>query len=325
MESVKRKPFRWVSTIAYKEIDKIVSRGFNTTEIVDKGYGIADMIFINYQSRIPKVNETKMLDYVMVVNLEGGLDYGAAIARIIAKSDAYMTQAIGGSILAFGPAYGGFAHLGNSIQKYIQKAEEENWTYAEAAELFVQDYHNLLENQGRTTLGVSSVDLKNPTPSRMFARAEKLGVKGKNIEFMEALVKVVQEKSEEPVALDMFGATCAVMMDLNFTPEAIWSIIAIVRAYAAGAQAIEEIEEEPKSIYGAPLTPKEYYIGPEDKEVPTLEERNRIAEPNKKKVGNDANSWIKDLERKQRQRATGWVIEEELPYLKEMNFKKLSK
>lgn len=325
MEPVKRKPFRWVSTIAYKKIDKIVTRGFNTTELVEKGYGIADLLFINYQSRIPHLKETKMLDYVMVVNLGGGLDYSAAIARLVAKSDAYMTQACGASILAFGPAYGAFSHLGNSMQRYIQKAEKENLSYNEAAGLLVDEYDSLLENKGRTTLGISAVDLKNPTPARMIARAEKLGVKGKYAAFMEALEKVVQARSTEPVAIDLFGATCAVMMDLRFTPEAIWTIIAIVRAYASGAQAIEEIEAEPKSVFGAPLTPREYYIGPDDKEVPDLEDRNKVVELNKKQVGSDVNSWLKDFRRKQSERGSGWAIEEELPYLKEMNFKKSSK
>lgn len=323
MESVKRKPFRWVSTVAYKEIDKIVTRGFNTTELVDKGYGIADMIFINYQSRIPKVNESKMLDYVMVVNLEGGLDNAAAIARIVAMGDTFMTQACGASILAFGHAYGGFSDLGSSIQQFIEKAEENNLTYEEAAELYVEYYNSLLENQGRSTLGVSDVDIKNPTPWRMFARAEKLGIKSKNIKFMEALVKVVKKQSPETVDLDLFGATCAVMLDLGFTPEAMWTIIALVRAYAAGAHAIEEIEEEPKSIYNASLTPKELYIGAEDKEIPSQEERDKVVVSNKSKVGNDVDTWLKDLENKKKERASGWVVEEELPYLKEMSFKKL--
>lgn len=323
MESVNRKPFRWVSTIAYKEVDKIVSRGFNTTELVEKGYGIADMIFVDYQSRIPKVNESKMLDYVMVVNLDGGIDNGAAIARIIAMGDTFMTQACGASVLAFGHAYGGFSDLGNSIQQFIEKAEELNISYEEAAELYIQHYNSLLENQGRTTLGVSNVDIKNPTPWRMFARAEKLGVKSKNIKFMEALVKAVQKHSDEPVDLDLFGATCAVMLDLGFSPEAMWTIIAIVRAYAAGAQAIEEIEVEPKSAYNAPLTPKEFYIGVEDREVPDIDERDNIVVTNKKMVGSDVNTWFKDLEVKQNERASGWAVEEELPYLKDMNFKKL--
>ena len=49
----KRKPFRWVSEISYKNVHRIVSRGYDTTELVEAGYGLVDMLFIDFQARIP--------------------------------------------------------------------------------------------------------------------------------------------------------------------------------------------------------------------------------------------------------------------------------
>ena len=85
MGSVERDPFKWHSTISYKLVDKIVSRGYDTTEIVEKGYGLADMVFINYQARIPLVNEAKMLNYLMILCLDDGLSPPAAIGRFVKK------------------------------------------------------------------------------------------------------------------------------------------------------------------------------------------------------------------------------------------------
>lgn len=319
MESVKeRKPFRWVSTVAYKKIEKIVTRGYNTTELVEKGYGLMDIIFIDYQSRIPYVREEKMLDYVMITNLEDGLSENAAIARIVAQGDAYMTQCAGASVLAFGPAYGAFENLGNRLLEYMEKIENDNITYAEAAKELVKEFPTIRENQGRTTLGVSALDLKNPTPERMLARAEKLQVSGKYIKLMKEVVKVVQENSEEPVALDMLGATTATMMDLHFTPEAIWSIIAVARAYAAGCHAIEEIERKPKASWGRALSPKEKYDGAPERPVPDIEDRDRVAVTNKSRQGNTVESWFADFQEKQKEVSSGHAVVEDVPFLKKI-------
>lgn len=319
MESMKeRKPFRWVSTVAYKTVDKIVARGFDTTELVEKGYGLVDVIFIDFQSRIPLLKEKQMLDYLLIVNLEDGLTPSAAIARIVAKGDGYMTQCAGASVLAFGPAYGGFCALGKFLDEYLEKIEKEDISFEEAARKMLVEYPTIRENQGRTTLGVSSVDLKNPTPQKIFERAEKLGVAGKHVQLMKEVEKAAQETSDEPVALDMLGATTAVMLDLGFTPEAAWSIIAVTRAFASGCHAIEEIEREPKSVWGAALSPIENYDGPKLRQVPDLEDRDKVAVSNRQMQGDSLVSWYKDFLEKQKMVGTGHAIVEDIPFLRKI-------
>jgi hypothetical protein len=82
--------------------------------------------------------------------------------------------------------------------------------------------------------------LKDPAAKRMVARAEKLGIAGKYIAFTREIVKAAQRTLDQPVDLDMLGATGAAMMDLGFTPEATWAILAVTRSFAAGAHYIEE-------------------------------------------------------------------------------------
>ena len=99
-----RAPFRWVSEVAYKNVHRIVARGYDTTEIVEQGYGIVDVLFIDFQARIPLIEEEKMLNYIMIMALEDGLSMPAAISRLVAQSKTFLTQACGASILAFGRA-----------------------------------------------------------------------------------------------------------------------------------------------------------------------------------------------------------------------------
>jgi len=269
----KRIPFQWVSEVAYKNVHRIVTRGYDTTELMEEGYGFVDVLFIDYQARIPTIEEEKMLNYVMIMALEDGLSMPAAISRIVAKSKTFLTQACGASILAFGHAYGAYSAFGNMLEKYLSIAEKVGKTTEEVAEILVK------ENLNNEALGVSNLMLKDPSAKRMFARAEKFGVAGKYIAFTREIVKAAQQAADEPVDLDMLGATGATMMDLGFTPEATWAILAVTRSFAAGAHYIEEVERGEFTRLGQNLTPREDYDGPTDRPVPPLQDRHKIAQP----------------------------------------------
>ena len=166
----KRESFHWISEVAYKNAQRIVARGYDTTELVEAGYGLVDFIFIDFQARIPTVEEANMLNYIMILSLEDGLSMPAAISRIVAKSKTYLTQSCGASILAFGHAYGAYSAFGNMLNEYLVRAENTKKPLKEAAEILVK------ENLTNEALGVSNLMLKDPAAKRIFSRAEKLGV-----------------------------------------------------------------------------------------------------------------------------------------------------
>lgn len=298
-----RAPFRWLSEVAYKNVHRIIARGYDTTELVEAKYGLIDVIFIDFQGRIPMVEEAKMLNYIMILSLEDGVSMPAAISRIIAKSKTYLTQSCGASILAFGHAYGAYSAFGNMLDKYLARAENEGKASEEMAEILVK------ENLNSEALGVSNLMLKDPAAKRMFARAEKLGVAGKYIAFMKEIVNAAQKISKEPVDLDMLGATGATLMDLGFSPEAIWAILAVTRAFGAGAHVCEEMEREDYMRLGQTLTPKEDYDGPADRPVPSLVERAKHARPAQAYTPEE---WKKAVDERQKLPGSGWAVVEEI-------------
>jgi len=298
-----RAPFQWVSEVAYKNVHRIVARGYDTTELVEAGYGLPDIIFIDFQARIPLIEETQMLNYIMVLSLDDGLSSPAAIARITGSASTLLTQACGASILAFGHTYGAFDSFGKMLDSYLVMAEKEGKSVTEVARLLAQ------ENLDALHLGVSDLMLKDPAAQRTFARAVKLGVAGKYIAFMKEVVTAVQELSDTPVDLDLLGAIGATMMDLGFSSDATWVIVAITRAFAAGAHWCEEVEREPQRRFGEDLTPKEDYDGPEDRRVPSLEERKQFASTAEYKTPEE---WKKGFEEKQTMYGTGWRIVEDI-------------
>ncbi|MFQ5936770.1 MAG: hypothetical protein ACE5LB_10205 [Acidiferrobacterales bacterium] len=298
-----RAPFQWVSEVAYKNAHRIVSRGYDTTELMEQGYGITDVLFVNFQARIPTVEEDQMLNYVLILSLEDGLSMPAAMSRMTARSKTFLTQACGASILAFGHAYAAYSAFGNLLLETLERAESAGKSMEQAADELVGEK---LEDPA---LGVSDLMLKDPAAKRIFARAEKLGVAGKYTAFTKEIVKAAQRLSDRPVDLDMLGATGATMMDLGFTPEATWAIIAVTRSFGAGAHYIEEVEREGYTRLGEELTPKELYDGPEDRPVPPLKDRNRVAKPGKTQTPDE---WKPAFEERKKLHGSGFAIVEEI-------------
>ncbi|UCD41359.1 MAG: hypothetical protein JSV69_12390 [Chloroflexota bacterium] len=302
-EDTTRPPFRWISEIAYKNAYRIVARGYDTTELMEAGYGLADMLFIDFQSRIPLVEEEKMLNYIMILALEDGLSMPAMLSRIVAQSKTFLTQACGASVLAFGHAYGAYSAFGNMLVEGLAEVEATGNTTGEVALEIAKKY------LGDPALGVSGLMLKDPAAKRMFTRAEKLGVAGKYISFTREIVQAAQQVSPEPVDLDMLGAIGATMLDLGFTPEATWAIIAITRSFGAGAHYIEEVEREEVTALGQELTPKEFYDGPEDRPVPPYAERDNHTQHAQTYT---IKEWKQAFEERKKLHGSGYAIIEEV-------------
>ena len=205
--------------------------------------------------------------------------------------------------MAFGHAYGAYSAFGNRLENYLDRVDQGEFSLEAAAELLVK------ENLHDEALGVSGLMLKDPAAGRMIARAEKLGVAGKYIAFTKEIVKAAQDLSAEPVALDMLGATGATMMDLGFTPEATWAVLAVTRSFAAGAHYIEEVEREESNRLGQQLTPKEDYDGPADRPVPPLADREKFAEPATCRTPEE---WKTRFEEMKKVRGSGFRIVEEI-------------
>jgi citrate synthase len=244
-----------------------------------------------------------MLNYVMILALEDGLSSPAAISRIVARSKTFLTQACGASIMAFGHAFGAYSAFGNRLENYLNRVDKGEFSLEAAAELLVR------ENFHDEALGVSGLMLKDPAAKRMIARARKLGVAGKYIAFTKEIVKAAQNAFDEPVDLDLLAATGATMLDLGFTPEATWAILAVTRAFAAGAHYIEEVEREEPSRTGQNLTPKEFYDGPADRPVPPLENREKVAQSG---VCRTVDEWAAAREERRKIIGSGHSIVEEI-------------
>ena len=244
-----------------------------------------------------------MLNYVMIMALEDGLSAPVAMSRLVAQSKTFLTQACGASIHAFGHAYGAYSAFGNRLYDELTAGQAKNLDIDAIAQGIVD---NNLDDEA---LGVSDLMLKDPAAKRMIERARKLGVASEYVELMSAIVEKAKAASDTPVDIDMLGCMGSVMMDLGFTPEATWAILAITRSFSAGAHFIEETERDDYRRLGQVLTPPEMYDGHPDRPVPPLAERDAVA---KSALTANLDEWAKSQEERKSVLGSGYSIHEEI-------------
>jgi len=302
-----REPFRWCSTVSYKTIPNIVARGYDTTRLVEEGYGVCDILFILFQSRIPLSNEEKMLNYLTILFFDDGMSLPAVISRASSDGRSFMTQAIGAGILAFGHVYGPFQDYGYMMNEYLERAEKENKSLKEMAQILVKEY--LAEE--KTILGLYPEHVQgDPMPYRVFKKAESLGTAGKyhdfQIEIQNAVNQVREKEGKAKLHSDMVGAAGSAMLDLGFTPEATWAIVVVTRAYGCGAHVMDEMEDKStEELYGVGLHSPEDYDGIPDRPVPPMKDREKVARPI---VARTVDDWHKTFKELKKIKGSGWSI-----------------
>ena len=214
-----------------------------------------------------------MLNYVMVCMLEDGLSSPATISRIVAGGKTILTQAAGSSILAFGHAYGAYQEIGKRMDGIPwpgRRRRTNRWPR------WSKRWSNGTFERPPPRWASPDWMLEDPMAKRMIARAEKVRCGGQ--------VRFIDEGDREGGAETEPGAGRHRSSGRHgrrdvrprVYPRGDLGVLAVTRASQTGAHYCEEIERRRRSA-GQILTPKEWYDGPEDRPVPTLEERKKVA------------------------------------------------
>jgi citryl-CoA lyase len=269
-----REPFHWQSSISYKTADKIVLRGYDTTEMAEAGWSFAAAVFLLFQGRLPKINEEKMLNFFMVEFMEHAMSPSTLTARCCASGRPALNAAIAAGIMTFGEAHGpGHLH-GIMVHKYMEMGEKNGWNLTQIAEQLVKDH------KGKLIMGLGQPQHihGDPRAIRIMKMARELGVAGKFHDLQIEIEKAFEKINGKKVWTNVIGGGNSVFMDLGFSPLAAWAIGVLCRGFSCAAHAMEEMTRE--KAWRASRTTKminlldlsiqgpKYYDGPPDKPVP---------------------------------------------------------
>lgn len=279
------------TSIAYKTAEKTVLRGYDVSELAEEGYSFCDAIFVLFQGRIPSESEEKMLKYEMGAFLEHSMSPSAASAIAVTAGRPNLPTAVAAGVMTFGGVHGPGAAHGYMMNKYIDRAQRENKTLDEAAEILVDDYMDA--DQPVMGMGQPQHTDGDPRAEPIHLQQEKLGTNGTYHEFQRSVEKHFHARRKREgknyVGVNVVGAGNAALSDLGFAPNAAWCIGSVARGYSCATHAIFAMKKG-RAWAASKREPMVQmldlsmikYVGPEDREVPTQEERQEYAEAQKK-------------------------------------------
>ena len=284
--------FRRKTAISYKTEEKTVMRGYDLSELAEKGYSFCDALFILFQNRIPTENEEKMLQYEMGEFLEHSMSPSAASAVAVITGRPNLPAAVAASVMTFGGAHGPGAAHGYMMHKYIERARVEGKTLDEMAKILVDEH--LDAKMPIMGMGQPQHIDGDPRAEPTHLKQEELDLGGVYLEFQRAIEKHFYARREKDgrsyVAVNMIGAGNTALADLGFSPNAGWCIGCFTRGFSCAAHRLYN-SKKGRAWAASKREPMVQmldlsmikYEGPEDRKVPSQEERQEYARKQKEK------------------------------------------
>ena len=100
-------PHSLKTAITRVETDKIVTRGYNQKDLIEK-IRYSDMVFLLLKGRLPSLKESKMFNQVLVSFCDhGATPPSTQTARLVASSGSPINSAVAGALLSFGHKHAG--------------------------------------------------------------------------------------------------------------------------------------------------------------------------------------------------------------------------
>ncbi len=283
--------FRRKTAISYKTEEKTVLRGFNLSDLAEEGYTFCDALFVLFQNRIPTENEAKMLNYETGEFLEHSMSPSAASAFAVISGRPNLPAAVAASVMTFGSAHGPGAAHGYMMHKYIERARVEEKSLEEMGKILVDEYMDA----GLAVMGLGQPQHLDGDPRAEpthLKHEELLGTENVYIKLQRSIEKHFNERRKKEgrsyVAVNMIGAGNTALCEMGFSPNASWCIGCVCRGWSCAAHALYNMKKG-RAWAASKREPMVQmldlsmikYLGPEDREVPPLSERQEYARKQK--------------------------------------------
>lgn len=270
-EKKEREPFHWRTAISYKTADRLMVRGYDITELIDR-ISFSDMVYLVLRGELPGEQAAKMMNAILVASAEHGFSPSIAAARMVAAGRAPLTSAVAAGTSAYGEAHGPIHRSAEMLQGYLRQGKEDNRSITEIALKIVGEYSKISGiHQPQHPKG-------DPRARKLLELAQQLNIFGEHCQLMVEIEAKIAEKRGKKYYINICGAASAILSDLGFSPEEAWSVVFISHAVGCAAHAVEEKTAErawrtaasggPVSLFDLSLQDQQHYYGPADRKLP---------------------------------------------------------
>lgn len=238
-------PHSLKTAISRVEEDKIVTRGYNQRDLIEK-IRYSDMVYLLLKGRLPSPKEGKIFNHVLVSFCDHGVTPPSTqTARLVASSGSPMNSAVAGALLSFGYKHAGAIEktmeLYQSKINSIYKTGDSSIDNKQIASLAIDVFNEYIDKKKIPGFGhrYHNVD---PRADKLMEIVIKEGFIGPHIKLALALEDLIYER--KGIRLNVDGANAAILSDLEFTPDLGLGVFIIGRTPGIIAHIHEEKMEE---------------------------------------------------------------------------------
>lgn len=249
------------TTISKVEKDKIITRGYNQRDLIEK-IRYSDMIYLLLKGRLPSSMEGKIFNHVLVSFCDhGATPPSTQTARLIASSGSPVNSAVAGALLSFGHKHAGAIEktmdLYQSKINSLYLTEDSGLDNKQIASLAIDIYNEyVLDDEKIPYFGHRYHDV-DPRADKLMDLVIKEGFVGPHIKLALAVEDLAYQK--KGIRLNVDGANAAILSDLGFDPELGLGVFIIGRVPGIIAHIHEEKMDEEEFRRFCDLDDVEYY------------------------------------------------------------------
>lgn len=228
------------TAIGKAELNRILVRGHDLTGELLGQTSFTEMVSLMILNRLPTAAENRMLDALLIVLVEHGLQ-PALVARLTYyKAPEALQGAVAAALLGAGSK-----HLGSSewcarlLQENIPSAGDEAAIDAAATKV-VDDYST--RRAYIPGIGHRTHPDGDPRAIRLFEIARETGTYGAHCVLLERIATLAGDRHGRPLPVNVTGAIAAIASDLGFRWEITKAFALIGKTLGALAQIQEEMD-----------------------------------------------------------------------------------
>ncbi len=214
-------PHRLKTAISRVETDKIITRGYNQRDLIEK-IRYSDMVFLLLKGRLPSLEEGKIFNHVLVSFCDHGVTPPSTqTARLVASSGSPVNSAVAGALLSFGHKHAGA--IEKAMELYQSKissvyiTEDSNIDNKQIASLAIDIYNEYIIGNKKIPGFGHRYHNVDPRAEKLMELAIKEGFVGPHVKLALAVEDLVCEKKN--IRLNVDGANAAILSDLGFSPD----------------------------------------------------------------------------------------------------------
>ena len=214
-------------------------RGHKLDSLIVEGDFVATL-FLSITGRKPTDAENFIFNAILTTSIDHGVQPASGfVPRVVVASGNEVKTAMASTLLALGKYHGGAI---TDAMYAMREVHDQGNNLEQACQELVNSYRE----QKKRIMGYGHPVYKDgdPRTKQLFSLAQEKGFNPDYINLALMLEETIERTLKKKLVLNVDGAIAALLLAMNFNPEAGNAVFALARTAGSIAHILEELKEE---------------------------------------------------------------------------------